>query len=357
MCCHARTPGYRILACLVVALAGLQPLAARQQPKEPPPLLREALRSCEQRVDSLDPIWVRYRVKVFETGDYLGYLKTDKAAHKDARWEAEVEFAQKGGKRRSWGTRSDPPPGWDRELWFIFNGEVSVSKVAQKNSYLVSKQRQELNAWIEPPHAMTKEQSLLSALRACVAGSKEAILTRAVDRPGEAGGREVLLELRFPVTKWSSKTLLLPEQGWVVRREEVYAEGGVLSNRVDVPEQLTVNGISYPKRGTYEVYYLPEKLAYRHDFEVTFLETRSGSIPDRLFEFQFPEDAVIWDEDLKVYVRRSEVAQTHLEEVVRRIEGSRNWGWWLAAGVVGALLLGGGLLWVRRHRRRSLPPL
>jgi hypothetical protein len=295
-------------------------------------------------------------VKVFKSGEFDRKVSRDKASHKDTRWEADFEFVQKGNKRRSWAMRDDLPEPWEREVWFIFNGEVTVAKAGSvENSYSISKQRNELDAWVEPPHAMMKEQGLISHLRDCVAGSKEVIPTRVIDRPGDAGNREVLLELRFPITKWSTKHLLLPEHGWAVRHREMRAEDGHVVDRADVSELLTVNGITYPKRGSYEAYFLPGKLGARYDFEVTSVETRANRIPDSLFEFQFPKDSVIWDEDLKVFVRRSEVAQTHLEEVIRRIEGRRNSGWWLAAGVAGALLLAGGTLWVRRHRRRALP--
>jgi hypothetical protein len=350
-----RTHGYSILLCLFVTFAQLQPLVARQQPKEVPPLLREAVQGCESRSESHNPIWVRFRVKVFESAELLGHFNRDKSVPKDINWVAEVEFALKGSKQRSWAKRTDLPILWEQEKLFIFNGEVSLAKESQENTYSISKSKEshKIYEWSQPPHTMMKLKDLVRYLRTCLEGSKNVTLARAVDSAGDAG-REVFLELRFPKTNKKSQALFLPEHDWFVRKSETYAANGELQDRIYIPEQMTVNGITYPKRGTYELCFPPGKLGTQYDYEVTFLETRASHIPESLFEYKFPKDSVIFDVDQKVFVRRTEIAQTHLEEVIRRIENRRPWGWWLATGIAVALLLGSVFLWVRRHRQRSL---
>ena len=64
------------------------------------------------------------------------------------------------------------------------------------------------------------------------------------------------------------------------------------------------------------------------DFEVDTIETRPVKIPDGLFQFDIPKTASVWDDDLKVTVRNTEVTESHLREVVARAGGHYGWDWW-----------------------------
>jgi hypothetical protein len=97
------------------------------------------------------------------------------------------------------------------------------------------------------------------------------------------------------------------------------------------------------------------RLGYSAEFHVTSIETTVGKIPDRLFTFEFPEDASVFDQDLKVYVRNTELTESHLAEVIQRAGGHRNlWEqWWFLLAACLAIT-GLGVCYVKWRARRTV---
>ena len=81
-------------------------------------------------------------------------------------------------------------------------------------------------------------------------------------------------------------------------------------------------------------------------------------IPDGLFQFDIPKTASVWDDDLKVTVRNTEVTESHLREVVARAGGHYGWDWWVwlsLAAVVAAVAA--TAFWIFRRCKSAARPV
>ena len=107
---------------LLLGLILLAPLSARGEDSSAV-LVDECVKEVLARHELFDPQWVRFKA--------TDVLVVPPVGTEGTNFGLEVEYAIKGGKRRSWCkilTGGEKLPLWDREVWFIDNGEVQASK-------------------------------------------------------------------------------------------------------------------------------------------------------------------------------------------------------------------------------------
>lgn len=310
-------------------------------------LVDECVRGVIARDKQFTPQWVR-----FTATQFMGALMS-KTGKDESTIHVDAEYAIKGEKRRFWCrimSGTEVLNDWNRETWFIDNGEVMARKDSSEKTYLITRNRKPLNARIAPPLDESGETIVRdSFIRWLAKGG--AVGMKASLKPTSGDGPSVIMEWHYPKTKWRSKCSISPSRGYAVEWYEQYDASGKLSRRTSTSEWIILNGTSFPKRvhGA-SAYEGTNKPSWTIELEVTSLELQSRKIPDSLFQVDFPADAIIYDVDKGTPVRKTELAQTHLDEVVKRIEKpSRNWwliGSWSAVGA-GVLV---GLYLFRRRR-------
>jgi hypothetical protein len=164
--------------------------------------------------------------------------------------------------------------------------------------------------------------------------------------------RVMSLELFYP-SKWRSIYRLVSDHDYTIASFEEYNDRNQLAIKSGATYE-NYKGIFYPKQG-YQDAYDRGTLVTKMSFVVDSIETRPSCIPDTLFTFAFPKDASIWDDDNKIMVRNTEVTESHLKEVIARLNPRTNlWLAWLnvaALGIAGALLTLIGTYFLRRKRR------
>ncbi len=320
--------------------------------------LKRVLATYEARTQQMNPIYVRYRVTEIETAAWVVVSRNLKNADgllPEQSTRKEGEYARKGNKIRSFVHLVDAPPGvpvltdWNRESFWIYNGEISIRKSNREKEYLLTKKTDPW-WWLEPPTMICPEEGVLSSLRQWVAGSSKAVsqVTERMD-----GDRRIIdVDIQYPDTKWSNKIRFLPDKDYAIEHMESFNAIGGRVEVKDVTAFQTVNGLIYPKSAVRKHYMREGKLASTHLLEVDSVELDAGKVPDSLFQFEIPKGSTLFDEDLKTTVRQSEVSESQLDEVVRRLAPPiplwKRW-WMIAAAVVGAAIL----VWLYRVRFRK----
>lgn len=309
--------------------------------------LRDVLARYERRGEQLNPIWIRYRLKHVESKGWLALNK--QKVQGDHRWEELAEYARKGTKRRSSVVREDSRlQPWQREDSIIYTGETLIGRGAEADLFWVSK-KDDGRRLAESPFEMAYDTHMLDLLRRWNAKKSETAVSSSTEEG--VGGRAVVFDFRHAKSKWRGKYWLWPAKEWAVYRAQTYTDGA-LNHDTEVSEYGLINGIHYPKRIAYRLKLASGVTGKTVEMEVTSIETDPNKIPDSLFEFRFPKNASIYDEDLKVLVRSKELAQSHLDEVVRRAAGPRfkTWHWVLAACAAAGVVSGSAWYW--RSRRK-----
>ena len=217
--------------------------------------------------------------------------------------------------------------------------------------YTINKKGSEASYACETPFRIGGERQLLSDLTYWASGNP--VHASVVPEGGENGA--TVVEVRYP-NGAHNKYWLLPEKGWAIRRREANNATGPM-NFSDVKETGVFHGIPYPKQGRGGNYMNTGALGATVEFEVDSIETRAALIPDSLFLVDIPKTASVYDGDLHVTVRNTEVQESHLKEVVARAGGHGGWGWWLWALVgVFVLAFAGLAVWFFRRGKRGAPP-
>jgi hypothetical protein len=316
-------------------------------------LVGKLIQRYQQRQNQLTPIWVRFHLNIFESPVFRDKISGG-IQREEFRATVEGEYARKGNKTRSWKTSQVAPDDWQREWFTIFTGELSIYPSNQPNTYFITKKPTN-NYACSTPFLLAREEHILAVLSHFA--TDEVVVTSCTNTAHQSGEDLVVLEMLFPKTKWHDKCWVFPGKEWAIYRYESYDASNQLANDCLVEEYDTCRGVYYPKSGV-ERFYINGKPEKTTDFKVDSIENESSRIPDSLFQFTFPQDSTIWDDDLKVYVRRTELTQSHLDEVVRRAgTNGRNWFAWLftAGALAGiSIIVIGWRITKRKARPRAL---
>jgi hypothetical protein len=302
----------------------------------------------------MNPIWVRYEVDRSETKEWIQsfggkHPAVAKFSHNS------IEYALKGDKslwKCEYGDESRSP--WDKENFMLYNGEIEVSK-GNSNQFLITRNRTG-HQFPDAPLDVVGENRLRGLLNDWSQGKwkfKEVVQTELT----QSGENVLLLDILFPPPGWRDKYWLLTDKDYMVQRSELYNDKRDRFETGVAQEISNVNGIAFPVRGKTEHFLRDGKLGYTAEFRATSVESKASKIPDRLFEFEFPEEASVYDQDLKVFVRNTDLMESHLTEVIRRAGGHRYlWTeWWFLLAVVLVLTTSGFgfVLWRRKRRMDS----
>jgi hypothetical protein len=202
------------------------------------------------------------------------------------------------------------------------------------------------------PWDIIGEARVLSGLKRWQEGKSPARAVSSADQRAASGERVSIVEETYR-TKWRNKAWFLPDKGWALRRLEVYDDR---NNPVDFSEVETFEnyaGLDLPKQG-YSKHFLPSGgLGRTLSFQVTALERSAANIPDRLFRVSFPPDANLWDTDNGETIRNAGLTQSHLDEVVRRMESpGLSWKAWLGIALAAVCIPSGAVASYVVYRRR-----
>jgi hypothetical protein len=237
----------------------------------------------------------------------------------------------------------------------MFTGEMTIRASNDADTYIITRKRKAEYA-IEVPHIVMGEDQLIPVLSNYVEkkGTKDCnIETLIIQRATKNNTRTVTIR-SLSRGGLKAEINLLPDRGYAVQRMRAYLGESKLFDRETV-EWHDRGGISYPARGHQISYMHGNRVGERIDFELESIETSAANIPDSLFQFEFPPNAKIWDEDLQIYVRRSEQIQTHLDEIIQRA-GPRSlwraWFWPVAIGSATLVGLAAGFWYRRRNRAK-----
>lgn len=348
------------IACFVASALATKfaPIAASQD-KAPNPLIADTLKGVENRAKQLDPVYVKYKVTRVETPAWVGATeakgkKGGASGTAEKTVVLEAEYARKENKQWSFARQVSPLdlPEWERESFWLYNGELAVRQSNRPNEYLLSK-KPTLRLMAPTPENLTHEARLVALLREVVSGSPSAVVNATEEAKG--GETRRLLRVEFPKTKWTNKVALLPKREYSITRYEVYNAKGGPVDIVEVERIEDINGIAFPMTLTQKHYLGGGELGYRVQLEVSHVALDEPGVPDSLFQFEFPPDSQLFDEDLGVVVRKTEIAESHLKDVVDRLAPPpplwRRW-WAILLMVAGAILLAGLIV---RWRMRSRP--
>jgi hypothetical protein len=312
-------------------------------------ILEQVLTSYRARRDQRNPIWAKYALSHYESA--LSGAGPPGQKTRDLHWTVRGGFAQKGVKTRVWADSRYPLDNahWKDAPWALYNGEVSIQAGNQEKTYILS--RKPIHTmFAERPTSISREEALLETLERWQAD--QASIAGVQARTSSHKGQVVLeLELGYP-SKWRSKYRLLPDDEHVIKSVEEYNARGELAFRSEVADYQSFGGILYPTRGFREEY-VGSRLDAKVSFETESLETRASQIPESLFQFEVPGDALIWDEDRMLMVRYADIAHSHLNDLVRRL-GPRNlWLAWLNVAALIAVGILATLIGVRLRQRRA----
>jgi hypothetical protein len=314
--------------------------------------LEKLLSACKSRAEQRNPIWVRYTLTQVNS---VAFQKATGQPESDAEipHKVEAEYAIKGAKTRSWRKMLDPPlpdNAWRKEDYRVFTGEILAWPSSKPGTFMVSK-RPKNEVVVPTPWGIIGEDKTLDMLKGWKEGKKRFASVSVTEQRDPNGGRVSVVAITYS-TKWRSKGWYLPDKGWVLQRSEVYDESNspVDISEVDVFENYA--GLDLPKQGYSKHYIAGGKLGQTLSFEVTAIERSAAKIPDRLFRVSFPPDADLWDVDNGETIRNAGLAQSHLDEVVRRMEPPSPWRAWLAIILLVACVSGGALVGYTAYRRR-----
>ncbi len=315
--------------------------------------LRHLTEGLKARAGAMDPLWVKYRLIVYESAEFQKQMGTKDP--KDTTITAQCEYAYKKLKTRRRFVPEDPAKrNWAGADFYIYTGEVTVHPLGENQVYAISKSALPYN--LGPlPTEVAGEKVLLGDLQYWAQNPVSAEVLNVFE-PSSDGG-DPALHLRW---RWGEGHVLYdcrvaPSEGWTLHGFDDYWRDGKLCRTRRVADFLTSGGLHYPRKGVQTDYGSDGALHRRTEFEVQCLETRESRIPDSLFEFEVPKGCQVWDEDLKVMVRDTALTESHLAEVIRRLAPRSAWSRWFWYWFSAAIAAPCALLCIALHRlvRRS----
>jgi hypothetical protein len=343
----------RLLALLSLLCGSLASLdAAEDKELKAKDVLNNIRVLYEKRSDQMNPIWVRYKItRRLSVAWQQATHMTNIAG--EARFEDEGEYARKGSRLWSWRKTNDPRiQPWSRDTFVVYNGEISISKSSQENTYLISTKWDE-SLVSAPPTSIMREKAVLGALTRWHKGDDKLFHLSVLEKPGGDEPSVMVVGWTHEKSGWRINCWFLPEKGWVLQRYESYDKSNHPVDKTVVTAYKDIGGICFPTAGERRHYMGGGALGETIAFQVESIETQAGKISDNLFAFKIPEDALIWDVDNKAIIRKTDLAQSHLNELVRRAEPRGiEWWRWTLLGLLVAELVVLGLLVLKWPKKR-----
>ena len=294
----------------------------RGQGEQNSDLLNNILQACRSRQKISENIWVRFRFRDVQSAEYMKRISRNANA-KELILAGQGEFAQKGTKVRSWARRENRSDQyWDEHDWLgesfiVYNGEISIRPSSQDKIFMISRAYDKKVA-AERPTSIMGEELMFSELEAWASGKGKISDIRVLADKTYAD-EVVALQWKYPQGQATVKAWFVPSQGWILRRYEEGVSYCKSSRFHEATEYIEHEGLYYPKKGLNKLFMEDGQLQGSTEFEVESLETRASHIPDSLFQYEIPKDAQVWDNDLKVMVRNTELTESHLAELIRRL--------------------------------------
>jgi hypothetical protein len=305
----------------------------------------KVLAAFRNRGQALNPIDVRYRLARTETAAWAGAMQRDSKSSKGSERlvESDARFACKGAKVWASVVRRTPPVSndWGREDFVLYNGEHTVTKSNKPNEYFITKAP--ITKWpVQPPLAFVREEFVKGVLSGWADQSVPS--TAAARETAEGGERLLRIDITYKVNRSITSIWVLPAKDYALRKFESRLSNGGLIDQLEITESKEFQGVCFPTRAVNRHYMAGGRLGYTEQMQVDQVELDPANVPDRLFQFEFPANADIYDLDRQSMVRRTDVSESQLDAAVRGLAVDRPlWTrWWAWASVV----VGGLLVWI-----------
>jgi hypothetical protein len=321
------------------------------------PRWRILLQALDDREKQMNPVWVKYKVQVYESAKLFEPVPPERRPP-EQRYAVEAEFARKGEKEMTkyrivesgTGQKSDEP------VVITYNGKLFAKAGTPPDTYVVSRKREEITPFLRGPWGIMGDDGFRKALRELLGGKLQLELASWSELTAENGEPLLTMETVYRETGVRTKSWRLPGSGYMCSRYQMIDDrSNNLRMEATAEAFETLDGFKYPKRGS-RTSYQNGQVDSQASFEITSLCLRPSEIPDSLFDPSIPRGAALYDSDLKVFIRDSRLAQSHLDEVVKlvgRSEGSTAWPRAVVVAAVAAIVVGTVLAWRRWRRSRA----
>jgi hypothetical protein len=312
-------------------------------------ILRDVMPAIQSRIERLEFVDLRFISDITEDPQFL---RPQSKAAPVRHYVLQGSYARRAEKFKSWSDNTRPNPGqtWT-DNFHLYNGELMIVPSNAPNTYLISKNRAEMYS-VLPPWKLADEPDLWTTLQSWKVD--RAKITR-IAHTSATDGNESVVEYEFQFSSgWKSRCRFVPARNYCLRQVESFNEHGQLVYRAHVDSYLSIGGESFPESGWRREFFPDGRLGREVKFQVQSMKIGRGNVPDSMFEFEFPPEALIWDQDMQVWVRRTGQTQSHLDQLVENA-GHRRGLWrkwiWIAAPFVVLLLV--ALLIIRRRSQRA----
>lgn len=322
------------------------PSAATAQDAVMKQRLNELHKIYEAREQRRNPIWLQFTIVKKETPHWQKLFSKGKASS-DVTQNMECQFAKRGDFYHSSAKKVDPlRPNQELRSFTICNEQFSLSTISKENTFLLQHKPEYIQHG-ELPFSMTREDVLCYLLAKWAHGDNPLKAIEWNSRP------EGTIELIFTCIKsgWKYQYVLDPSLEYVPLSSTSYTAANAYIDRTEVQSYESFAGIPVPIKGKLVHYADVGKVGFTSDFTVTSCKTAAGDIPDRLFHYDLPDDAIVVDMDKKITVRKTASTQRDWDDIVRLV-GPRKTRWWIwtAAGI--ALFAAVAVIVVLRRRAR-----
>jgi hypothetical protein len=345
---RARTANLPAWLALVVTAAAFSMVEAQEA--SPEDRLRDLHKSYQSRRDRRNPIWLQFAIVKSETPFWVSTFRKATVDGKtkvngDVIWRLECELAMKGEYYHSSAKGQDPlRAGRPINDFTIYNKQFTLGTTDAPNAYQLVRRVEHVQhgQW---PWSISGEEVLLQLLELWVNGQMP--LKSLEWKPGDKGIVELSLTSKKP--GWKYTYSLDPAMDYSIVSSASYTAAGEYIDRAEVQKNESFSGITIPTRGKALHYAEGNKLGYTTEFSVTLCKTAAGDIPSRLFEYEFPDEAVVYDMDKKITVRNTAATQRDWDDIVSLV-GPRRTKWWVWMAIGAGLVVATVMVVVTKRR-------
>jgi len=310
----------------------------------------------KSRQSDLNPVYVRYHTRKFKSGAYGAAATGRDEALEDLVYEGHSILARKGRLFHS--SYTGPViADWaivetKRRGLMIYDGTHTVHSGAFRGQsgnavFHVSQNPPPAGESYATPWKNACEKFMSRNLQLWL--NDEASGTVALTNSALDDGTTVLKLTLINAANWSFDATFLPDVGYGINHVEARDDQQNVMMQCSADYEL-LDGIPVPtyslKRG-----YMDGELSDETEITVEEITTDPSKIPAELFQFEIPEEAEVYDEDLQRTIRNAALAQAPLDEIQRRQSTGRIY-YILFLNLVMLALLAAFVVW--RIRRRPV---